>query len=442
MPKGCSAKFKRCVGHVMEQGHEASSAYAICTVSVGRGLVDDDGQIRGGLTDELRAEAAKLGPMPARAESGEYICPACATGCVGIACPHCGGMCPPNFCALCGLHLGVEACPACGQPMPALAAKEESMSSEQQGPGGQPARTVSVEQVCSLGAIESTREEALQGIVEAYASAETLDRHGTVIDQDAVLPLLATARVDQQHDKQAIEGITVESVARVKRQLGDKETDSVKTILRFDLAIEAAKRAFEKIRDGTYKGLSIMFRMPGQLAEAIHAGTTNLISQIEDLPFVSLVTAPSCEEAVIDCYRAAPEAKAGPAATDPWAEAKGKLEAVIAGAAAEVRAAEVAQAVDFGARIDEVRAYVDKRFEEIQAKILEILNSQVVGALDAVRTHADTAVRDVEVRLAREVRSQVDRLRVVKPKREIEIGEPDQPTKPAAPAYNPLRFNF
>lgn len=382
-------------------------------------------------------------------EEGGFICPCCEIDIGVVACPKCGADVPPNFCKGCGCFMG-GMCVMCGQPG---ASEIGTMI------GGERRAAV-------LADVFEIRELALEGIVEAYASSDVKDSHGTIIVPDEVLAKALAARVDQMHDERPVDGISIVEAKKVLRLVDEKEVECVKTTLRFDLAVEAARSAFEKIRDGTYKGLSIGFFIAKSLGEKIQAGITDVIDRIEALPFISLVDRPSNGMALIENYRRAPEALAeGQVMEETPAEVPAALDApeVLAHAGeklgslfeapstpepqAEIRAEIEPETEDPIPQLrSEMAAQIETVSREIR-KVVDFLDGKVTPAFELAKRHTEGEVSKLtrmmerfETGIRRWVQEEIAKLRVAPPKREIELDAEPEIIARGQDAIEPVSF--
>ena len=407
-----SEKFERCLEHLKAQGYDDGAAHRICYAAGLLGLVDEDGSIRGGVSEELQAESRRAGPEA-------YVCTDCGTEAPAGECLACKGSVPLNWCSTCGMRMGIDACPRCGQRFPAGNPTPNGgilMSV------GKAPNVVEV-RAFTLGDL-SCRETELEGVVEAYVSAETMDSYKTIIDQDQVLAHILSARVDQEHDEQAIPGVRIVAAEKVKRQLDGKETDSTKVTVIFDKAVSAARAALDKIRDLTYRGFSIMFGISKELTAALKAGVTNTIDKIEALPFVSLVANPANADAIIDCYRSRQAAAAFD--LSGFADLRRAVQALQA--KANLEAAPPPLAADPLAELEArlVRTF-EGRINALRDAVLGALNTDVIAAIADSRTQAEALVRTAEGRWAQQLERRIAQLRAAPPKL---IRDPEAATVP------------
>jgi len=398
--------------------------------------------------------------------NGMYVCPGCTQELAPEKCPSCDAGVPPNYCSRCGYWMAMAACLSCGQPQPGAVATAAAMDDR----AGAPSELRSA-------SVPFTFDVRDQGIVDAYASAEIVDSHGTLIDPEEVVRLALGALVDQMHDFRPIVDSTGAPAVRidpnetviVKKLIDGREVKLVKTRLHFDLAVDSARSAWQKVKDGVFKGLSIAFRTTADLAKKIADGVTNVIDHIESMPFISLVDEPSNGLALIESYRmrraaevekpaadlpveAPPEDPAAaatmalraireapaeepkdeaPPVDDAPAEGEPDPEPVETEApAADPPPAEAApppaisdeQIAALEGRVrDAALAVLDARIATLRTEVFTYLTTEVAPTIDAARSAGTSSARETETRIMSAVTKQIEALRVAAPKRALNV---------------------
>lgn len=410
-----------------------------------------------------------------KVRDGKYVCPCCGGGVAAIGCPTCKAPCPPACCQWCGSGLGMSACKGCGQPDPAWAAKASgqdqllvTLSAETKEVEGV-MRTLGKEEVAVKnlqvrhlrGAVLSNtlkwrNESATVGVVEVIASSNLTDQHGTDIVQQPVLELLPKAKVDVEHNFQAVDGVDIRDVKPAQTNVDGKIVDVTRANIYFDLLKKSAKDLWQKVIDGTYKGVSIAFSVPEALDAALASGATAVIDQMRKLPYLSFTSDPSNLISLVNCFETRstallrafgdeteepekittdPEPAAPPPATppnpeDPAANAPNADPTVVAPTVEDVTASlralvdeatqEQEKVVEeqtkivtdqFEAKLVELRSFVEATCSGLEQKFLVLIGKEVAPALRALQTRNKTALEKLKTEMLSLVEERTSKLR-------------------------------
>lgn len=242
-------------------------------------------------------------PADVATDARSYHCAQCNREQPPCSCTNCGSTGPTAACFYCGTPQRF-ACPDCREswrPILVDGSLEERVENT---------RTILITD------IELRSEE--KGELIGWLNSELKDSHGTIITPDEVLRHLTSGRVliDEEHNFKPVEGVRVVEKWKGQRRVKDPSTGEEKLVegvgfkLVCDLARAGAKRLWDGFKNGVYRGFSIAFNMAKDLKEKIDSGVTDVIDQIDEMPFVSAVANPSNSAALLLEMRSATLAKA------------------------------------------------------------------------------------------------------------------------------------
>lgn len=216
--------------------------------------------------------------------AGNFACKNCLRIQGVCLCQACGNAGPGNCCWSCGRELAYS-CPKCAAPW-------QPLQLEDVAGGGR-----------MSGLVTETRmsEDKKFGHVRAILTGNVEDDYGTTISPLAISKLiqpgLCLIDIDHQVCKHGrtsrqgcpehdgpIFGADCEGVTYAKVPYEGKNVDAAIVDSKFDLSQPRSKMLYDRILDGTYPEVSVLFEYPKAVAEAVAAGRqktldeTNLIS--------------------------------------------------------------------------------------------------------------------------------------------------------------------